>query len=47
MPKPEKAARREAQQRKARQGMQVTNRSLKTTILPVIAKKAQPKEQPK
>lgn len=40
MPKVDKAARREAQQRKARHGMVVSNRSIKSTILPVIGKKA-------
>lgn len=32
--------RREAKQRKARYGMVVTNRSMKSVILPTIAKKA-------
>ena len=44
MPKLDKAERREKQQRKARHGMVVTNRSIKTVILPTIGKKAQPKE---
>ena len=45
MPKVDKAERREKQQRKARHGMVVTNRSIKTVILPVIGKKAKPKEK--
>lgn len=40
MPKVDKAERREQQQRKARHGMVVTNRSIKSTILPTIEKKA-------
>lgn len=43
MPKLDKAQRREAQQHKARHGMRVTNRSIKTVILTTIGKKA--KEQ--
>jgi hypothetical protein len=34
------AERREAQARKARRGMQVSNRSLKTVVYPTIIKKA-------
>jgi hypothetical protein len=40
VPKLGKAERRERQQRKARHGMRVSGRSLKSTILPVIEKKA-------
>lgn len=43
MPKLDKAERREKQQHKERHGMVVTNRSIKSTILPTIQKKAQPK----
>lgn len=45
MPKLDKAERREKKQRKARHGMRVSNRSLKSVILPIIGKKAQPKKE--
>lgn len=45
MPKVEKAERREKQQHKARHGMRVTNRSIKSVLLPLIGKKAQPKKE--
>lgn len=45
MPKVDKAERREKQQRKARHGMVVTNRSIKSVLLPLIGKKAQPKKK--
>ena len=45
MPKLEKAERRDRQQRKARHGMRVSNRNLKSVILQVIAKKAKEAKQ--
>lgn len=45
MPKLDKAKRREARQHKARHGMRVSNRNLKSVILPLIGKKAETKEQ--
>lgn len=45
MPKLDKAKRREARQHKARHGMRVSNRSMKSVILPLIGKKAQPKKE--
>ena len=36
----DKAARREAQQHKAKHGMRVSSRSLKTVLLPLLAKRA-------
>ena len=38
MPKPDKAARREAKQHKAKHGMVITNRSLKSVIEPLTRK---------
>lgn len=45
MPKVDKAERREKQRRKARLGMRVSNRSIKTVILPAIGKRAKPKKE--
>ena len=47
MPKLDKAERREKQRRKARLGMQVSNRSLKSVIMPVIGKKAREAKEKK
>lgn len=38
MPKPDKAARRDAQRHKARHGMRVSGRSIKSVILPLLGR---------